>query len=309
VWGDLGAVQFDDPFFDDAIARWAARTPRSATVRTDLNALIELDHTPSLDPSGFIFHLSRCGSTLITRLLRQVPGSVVVSEPDIVNRLLIAEDTLIDEEARVQLLRLVIRALGRRRLGNERHFIVKLSSWSVRRFDWFRRAFPATPAIWVQRRPVEILSSLLAKSPGWRYWMDEPNIAAAIFGMSVEHVSALDDASFYTRALAAMLDVAAALEPGILSTIDYADLPMAAWTIVAPRFGLSPQLSDIARMQVEAQYYSKDSKPRMFEPRAPAKAFDAVKRLAADQLDELYQLLSRRQVSKVGLPRSTALQS
>jgi hypothetical protein len=309
VWGDLGTVQFTDPFFDDTIARWAARGAQAPTVRTDLDALVELDRAPSLDPSGLIFHLSRCGSTLIARLLRQVPGSIVVSEPDIVNRLLIADDALIDEDARVQLLRLIIRAIGRQRLGSERHLVIKLSSWSVRRLDWFRRAFPETPAIWVQRRPAEILNSLLAKSPGWRRWLDEPNMAAAIFAMSIERMSALDDASFYAGALAAMLDAAAAAKPETLPTIDYTDLPMAAWTIVAPRFGLSPDLAHIARMQVETQYYSKDSKPRTFEPRAPAETSDAVKRLAGGRLEELYQLLSRRQASKAGPPRSAASQS
>ncbi|MGA8612907.1 MAG: hypothetical protein WB760_14660 [Xanthobacteraceae bacterium] len=308
VWGDLGTVEFTDPFFDDTIARWTAGKPR-ATVHTNLDTLVELDRAPTLEPSGLIFHLSRCGSTLITRLLRQVPGTVVVSEPDIVNRLLIADEALIDEAARVRLLRLIIRALGRQRRGNERHFVIKLSSWSVRRFDWLRRAFPAAPVIWVQRRPAEILTSLLAKRPGWRYWKDEPAIAAAIFGIPVAQVAALDDAAFYAGALAAMLEAAAAIEPGAVSTIDYAELPMAAWTMAAPRFGLCPDVADIARMQVEAQYYSKDSKPRMFEPSAPAKVSDAVRRLATERLDALYELLSRSQASKARLPRLAASQS
>jgi len=50
-------------------------------------------------------------------------------------------------------------------------------------------------------------------------------------------------AEFASRAIGAMLQ--AALEPGRRLVIDYADLPDAVWTRVAPNFGFetSPQRS------------------------------------------------------------------
>src|SRR6516165_1265487 len=73
-WGDFGALRFTDPFFDNTVARWASGKPPPRTVRTGLDALVVLDQAPSLDPSGLIFHLSRCGSTLLAQLLRQISG-------------------------------------------------------------------------------------------------------------------------------------------------------------------------------------------------------------------------------------------
>src|SRR6516165_7735545 len=166
-WGDFGDRRFTEPFFDDSVARWAAQNPPPRAVRTDLDALAMLDQAPSLDPNGMIFHLSRSGSTLLARQFRHIPGCVVVSEPEILNDLLLADAEMVDEETHVELVRLLVRALGRRRLGDEEYYVVKLSSWNVHKFRLFRRAFPSARAVWVQRTPAEVIASLLARPPVW----------------------------------------------------------------------------------------------------------------------------------------------
>jgi hypothetical protein len=308
-WGDFGSRRFTEPFFDETVALWAKGEPPPRMVRTDLDALVPLDQAPSLDPSGLIFHMSRCGSTLLARMLRQIPGCVVVSEPAIVNSLLIADPAIIEEDTQVELLRLLIRALGRRRFGDERHYVVKLSSWNVRKLALFKRAFPDSPVVWLQRRPCEVMQSLLAHGPGWAHWREKPEVAAAIFGIPADEVPALEPAALYARALATMLQAAQAATPGMLPTIDYADLPEASWTTVAPRFGMVPAADDIAHMQVEAKYHSKESKPRVFERPASPQVPDSIQRLAAEQLDGPYRALSGRKAATPALPRSGAAQS
>ncbi|MEI9982428.1 MAG: hypothetical protein WDN69_03960 [Aliidongia sp.] len=83
-WCDLRGVRFEEPFFDQTVARWTDRP----LVRTSLQELALLDAEPSLDPIGFVFHMSRCGSTLVSRLLSTVPGMVVAAEPGPINALL-----------------------------------------------------------------------------------------------------------------------------------------------------------------------------------------------------------------------------
>jgi hypothetical protein len=309
-WGDFGGLRFTEPFFDETVALWAAGNPPPRMVRTDLNALVVLDQAPSLDPSGLIFHLSRCGSTLLARLLRQIPGCVVVSEPQPVNSLLVADSAVVDEETQVQLLRLLIRALGRRRFGDERHYVVKLSSWNVRKLDLFRRAFPAAPVVWVQRNPAEVMMSLLARRPGWLQFQAEPELAGSLFDIAPDEVSTLEPTIFYVRALAALLKAARGVRAGIMPTIEYADLPEASWTTVAPLFGLSHGAEDVARMAAEARYYSKESTPRVFNRQTPDRDSipEPIRLLAAEHLDALYRELSGRQASKPAPPRSGASQ-
>ena len=35
---------------------------------------------PGIDPTGFIFHLARCGSTLVSQMLAALPEHIVLSE-------------------------------------------------------------------------------------------------------------------------------------------------------------------------------------------------------------------------------------
>jgi hypothetical protein len=290
-WGDFGVLRFSEPFFDDTVARWAGGDPPPPLVRTGLDALVALDQAPSLDPSGLIFHLSRCGSTLLARLLGQVAGCVVVSEPSLINQVLLASPEIVDEDTRVRLLRLLIRALGRQRLGDERHLVVKLSSWNVRQLALFERAFPAAPRIWLQRRPAEVLASLLAESPEWLRFRSTPDAAGALFGIAEAELATLDATAFQARVLSALLQAAG--DGGPLLTVDHADLPAAAWTVVAPRFGLSPDDRDLAAMQRQAGLDAKHATPRPFA-RSPDRAAlpDAVARLVAAQLDPLYRAVA-----------------
>ena len=215
-------------------------------IRTGLDALAALDDAPALDPAALICHMSRCGSTLVSRLLSTVPGTLVISEPGPINALLMAGESELDENALVPLLRATIRALGRRRFGDERHYVLKLSSWNVRRVALLRRAFPGVPIVWVQRAPSEIMASLLADPPGWAKLRHHPALARAILGTAGKVETCGDDAVFYLRALAAMLESVRAIADGPVLAIDYRDLPNAVWDIVAPFIGLDLAAADIA---------------------------------------------------------------
>jgi hypothetical protein len=288
-WGDLRGVRFAEPFFHQTVERWAGANP-APLVRTDLAALAQLDDQPSLDPSALIFHLSRCGSTLLSRLLGIVPGMLVVSEPAPINTLLLAarED---DEAARA--LRLLVRALGRRRFGDERHYVLKLSSWNVLRFEFFRRAFPSMPVIWLQRAPVEVMASLLARLPGWLDLLHHPREAEALFGPGIDPAQGCD--AFAVRALRALLRAARDMEPAQRLDLDYRELPDAIWHRVAPFLGLSLEPGDIARMREASRYHSKEVLPTQFagneEEKRPVPA--PLRAMIEAELDPLYRVLGR----------------
>jgi hypothetical protein len=299
-WADFGERRFSEPFFDQTVSAWAA-LDAPPVVRTGLEALVALDAAPSLDPAGLIFHLPRSGSTLLARLLRQIAGCVVLSEPAPVNSVLTADS--LDDATRAQLLRLVIRALGRRRFDDERHLVVKLSSWNVRRLALFVRAFPETPAVWLQRDPAAALMSMLGRASDWFARADGIAAAGRLFDLAPEAVAGLDRAAFHAHALAQLLSAVDAA-PSV-ATLDYTDLPEAAWSVVAPRFGLPVDGAEIARMQAEARYESKDAGRHPFAPRHAA-VTEPVRQLAATHLDAPYARLRARRAAPPGLPPSGA---
>ena len=267
-WADLSAERFVEPFFDQTVARWASGPRARPLVRTGLDALVALDCEPSLEPSGMIFHLSRCGSTLVARLLGSLAGVVVLSEPAPLNALLGLDADFVDETTLVAVVRLAVRALGRCRHGDERRLVLKCSSWNIRRRAILAAAFPDTPWIWVQRDPVRVLASLLAEPPGWLGVQSAPVRAARLFGLDPVAIPTMARAEFAARALGAMLEGASS-DPARRVCIDHADLPAAVWDRVAPHLGLEVDPAAIDRMADESRFYAKDPATRVFTGDAP----------------------------------------
>jgi hypothetical protein len=263
-WADLSGERFVEAFFDHSVGRWASSPQAAPLVRTGLEALVALDNEPSLEPAGIIFHLSRCGSTLVSRLLGTLPGVVVLAEPSPLNALLGLDPARVDQAAQIQFVRLLVRALGRRRHDDEHQLVLKCTSWNIRHRAILAAAFPGTPWVWVQRDPARVLASLLAEPPGWMRLHNWPQSAAQRFGFDPAAVPAMARVEFAARALGAMLEAASTTDPAGRLCIDHADLPAAVWQRVAPHFGLDADAPAVARMTEESQFYAKDSATRVF---------------------------------------------
>jgi hypothetical protein len=292
-WADLSAERFVEPFFDQTVARWASGPRPRPLIRTGLEALVALDGEPSLEPAGVIFHLSRCGSTLVSRLLGTLSGVVVLAEPAPLNTLLGLDPDRIDEAALVGAVRLLVRALGRRRHGDERRLMLKCTSWNIRHRAILAAAFPETPWVWVQRDPARVLASLLAEPPGWLGLQAAPRQAARRFGLDPAAVPAMARAEFAARALGAMLE-AAATDPARRLVIDHAELPAAVWTRVVAHLGLDADAAAIQRMVAESRFYSKDPASGVFAGDAPElrPLTDAMRSAAARFAEPGYRALA-----------------
>ncbi len=298
-WGDLGFVRFSEPFFDQTVARWAGGDPPPVLVRTDFGVLAALDAAPSLDPTAIICHMSRCGSTLLSRLLGQLPGTLVVAEPAPLNALLLADPDATPDALKVLYLRQLVRAFGRRRFGDERRYILKLSSWNVRLLPIFRQAFPNVPVIWVQRTPTEVMASLVADTPGWLRLENAPLLSRRLFNIPPEAALAMGGAAYCARAVATLLESAQAATDGPFLHLDYTELPGAVWTRVADFLETPLSEIDVARMRDQARYYSKDPSRRPYAGDTPDRCTlrRSVSALAAEYLDPLYRDLARRRAA------------
>ncbi len=163
-WVHFAGAALDKPFFATN-ARNAAERPFNLAFRyrVGLDDFIEGAAAAPPPPDGFIFHMSRCGSTLVSQMLAALPDIVAVSEPpplDIMVRLAADADEAGDERG-LRAFKAMVHALGRDRPGGGRRFVFKLDSWQTIMLPFFRRAFPAVPWVFIYRDPVEVLVSLI----------------------------------------------------------------------------------------------------------------------------------------------------
>ncbi len=131
-----------------------------------LRSLAELTgREPVLPVKALIFHCSRCGSTLLTRLLELDAGRRVFAEPIALPKFLEAHAGALVHGGAAGELRTFIHAFGLNPSPCERGLIVKLTSRSIAYLPAFRAAFPNVPFIYLFRDPVEVVASLEANPP------------------------------------------------------------------------------------------------------------------------------------------------
>lgn len=155
VWYPMDGVRFDKPFFDDSFFSIKPKRESSwekiATVAQEVN---------SIAPSGFIFHTSRCGSTLLAQSLAQIKSNIVLSQAQLIHEALTIEHhQMLSKEKKIKLLKDVIAILGQKRFAEETNLYIKLDAWSIAELPLILEAFLDTPWIFLYRDPIEVLVS------------------------------------------------------------------------------------------------------------------------------------------------------
>ncbi len=93
-------------------------------------------------PAGFVFHQSRCGSTLVSQMVAANPRNIVISEAAPIDSIvqLVAARTDVPVDQRVALLRAHHRRARPGSAGRGGHYVVKLDSWHTLALPLFRLA-------------------------------------------------------------------------------------------------------------------------------------------------------------------------
>jgi hypothetical protein len=115
----------------------------------------------TVPPTVFIFHVSRCGSTLAAQLLSLNEENIVLSEVPFIDEVLRWRNLLpnADEAGTLQLLQASIASYAQKRSGKEKRLIVKADSWHVLFYKQLRKLYPQTPFILLYRKPDEVIKS------------------------------------------------------------------------------------------------------------------------------------------------------
>ena len=258
AWRYLGERLLDAAFFQDNFSTLATEDRR--VCYTPLAALAQFDAGQGaglrcLQPGAFVFHVSRCGSTLLTQMLSQLPSCVALPEPPVLDaffRVLNARPQCMDAPV---IFRQLLAALGQARRASETHLIIKLDCWHAPWMAWVRQVYPDVPLFFLYREPQQVLDSHrrqrgLEMVPGLL-----PLGPLQLTGQ-MQHAGDLD--GYAVQVLGAIyrqaLDLAAA---NGVHWLNYSQLPAAVWTELMPAMGMACSADELAAVQKRSQFHAK----------------------------------------------------
>lgn len=305
TWLDMKGVDLTEPFFQQTVDRVKSQHLERREVFTEFDTLVQLEKSfDSVAPTGFIFHSSRCGSTLLANACRAIDGAIVLSEPPPVDKLIARFITDVDEHGtKAKLysifLRGVLKALGQRRTGNERSLFVKFACCSVSQIERIRRIWPDVPCVFLYRDPVETIVSNLQNVPAWLQDEDH-RVLASITGASTEAVAAMSTAQLCARALGSFYAIANRVANDRALLLNYHQLSLAEITNVLNFFGVEPAAAALETIARQSQTYSKSiAGDRAFVADTDAKQRAAgahVREVAERWANEPYRLLEQKRL-------------
>lgn len=300
-WCYLGSLCFTDPFFDETI-EYCLRHPFNQLFRhqTPIEALGEWHGVqPGLPPTGFVFHMSRCGSTLVSQMLAALPENVVISEAGPIESVLHAksQDNITDDE-RLAWLRWMISALAHPRTGSERHCFIKFESWHILDLPLIRRAFPNVPWVFIYREPVEVMVSNLQRSAG-RMLAPGP-LEARLLNLDFVVASQMPREEYLARALGRFCEFALQHlnDGGML--LNYLQLPDVVWSSLASFFETTHPPAAIERMRDASKRDAKNPGVAFTDDAAAKQraATDDVREMAERWVMPFYQRLEAARCGK-----------
>jgi hypothetical protein len=156
-WLYIKDKKFEEPFFDETIVTCKSFDQNSKDFRSASSidwlseAVKSIEH---IAPTAFIFHVSRCGSTLLSQLLSINDEHIVLSEVPLFDEIL---RTYKGDAGSA--LQASVKLMGQARTGKEKHLFIKLDSWHIFYWRIIRKLYPNVPFILLYRSPAEVIRS------------------------------------------------------------------------------------------------------------------------------------------------------
>lgn len=254
TWMDLEKYHFYEGFFHKSLSFFTALKKGNTYTTTSPLAVLKNDDlfTGSLYPTGFIFHVGRCGSTLLAKVLARSSENLVLSEPEPLNSVLnvFTKNGLqpIEKyENNQNIYKNLILALGRRRNPLHKNFFIKFTSYNIHLFHYIHAIFPDVPAIFITRDLDEVVNSFEGNIPPWLKSPHHQFIKSITGNESVKLRTVIEG----------FLQKAAQQNPSELKTIDYKTLRAENLQDLLDLFNVVPHPAHIDAMKAEFLFNSK----------------------------------------------------
>ena len=301
-WMDMSGVSLAEPFFQQTVER--VRDGRRELF-TEFDVLLQLEkQLDSVPPTGFIFHSSRCGSTLVSNACRAINNSIVLSEANAIDKLiarLITDPGDVKTSLYSVFLRGVVHALAQRRAGNEEHLFIKFACCSFALIEQIKRIWPNVPWLFLYRDPVETIVSNLKDVPPWLLDNDR-RVLASITGASPADVAEMSLEELCARTIGSLFSTAHRLANGDELLLNYKQLSVPVISSVLRFFKVSPSATELETIEHGTHIYSKEAGARRaFVADTEAKqkfASEAVREAAAKWAAGPYQRLEQKRLEQ-----------
>ncbi len=266
LWADIGDYPYREWQHIFTIAALAEQGALGESFTTDF-AILQDDRilADPIEPSGFMFHISRCGSTLTGKALARSPRHLVINQGAPLQRgfwATITRDWTQAAQAspeNLKAFRNLVLAMTRRRFPQEDRAFIKFISWNTLYMDFALAAFPQMPALFLYRDPVEVIASVLRETSAVVWAKGRPQ-AGFLSGLDWRATAEMDEVEYLAHCFARYLGFAAQMgaRTGLLN---YRDIkPENFPGILARGFDFCPSEEELALMLEQFQFHSKDDK-------------------------------------------------
>ena len=284
-FADIGNTPLLEWKYIYTIERLAQENAIGEIFSTDLEILQRDDLAfDCLSPTGLIFHVSRCGSTLFTKALARSPRNLVINQGGPLQEGFWAAIT--DHwqhppeinDRNILMLQNLVRLMARKRRPEYEHGFVKFISWNVIYVDLICAAFPAASALYLYRDPVEVIANVLQETTAVLRAKGDLH-ARELTGLLPQETAHMSNVEYlaccYANYFNVVLDKSEATG---LQLVNYRQLRHAEAfaDILARGFDLRPDNAELELMRKQYLYYSKD---------------DTDTTLFSDEIDDMLEIL------------------
>ena len=275
VWG-CGDACAEEPFHQATVSLLRSRPLNLIfAVRTPVNAAwVSSLESDALPIGGLIFHMSRCGSTLLAQALKAWPGERILSEPVLLDSALSL--ALSGADPNWLAFRAVLAALAQRSDTDQRVWI-KLDAWHALVLPQICRQVQV-PWLFLYRDPVQVMVSH-AREPGLH------TVRGGFDGGPFANLISPDlSPREYAAAVLGAICSAVVPHAGAEQLLNYDELPSALIQRLPRHFGLDPSMIDQARLDTVLSQHAKRPHEMFVDDRASKRAVaDAALRDAAQR--------------------------
>jgi hypothetical protein len=265
-WLEIGPAPLKDPFFFQTVARVRAVDKGNPVITTDFETLLQAGRQgPAVNPSGIIFHLSRCGSTMITNYLKLAMNAIVVSESNIAINFLHPSFVLRGNEAKAAMCAQGIRAFVNILAGchgdARGKVVLKMSSINLLSLSVARAWWPDTPFVVLVRDPVSVIASNVTRRGPWLDGRGS-RLAERAFPWMPRNPYELSDVEFCARAIGDFCEAALSAYDHKCMLVDYEDIDITTLSRIGRFCGLAIPPDDDEIVMTVLTSYSKDPSGR-----------------------------------------------
>ncbi len=263
-WADIGDYPYREWQHIFTISTLAEQGGLGASFVTDF-AILQDDRilADPIEPSGFMFHISRCGSTLTGKALARSPRHLVINQGAPLQRGFWAtitrdwaEDAVPSAE-NLKAFRNLVLAMTRRRFAQEERAFIKFISWNTLYMDFALAAFPQVPALFLYRDPVEVIASVLRETSAVVWAKGRPQ-AGFLSGRDWRATAAMDEIEYLAHCFARYLGFAGQMD-GRVALVNYTDIKPEKFAAILDRgLDFRPAPDELALMLEQFNFHSKD---------------------------------------------------